>query len=97
MQYTLFPYTTLFRSLIRRNQNNFGLLNLFFADEDSIDISAELPDILQTLEITSAEHEVLTTLERVERSFGRIADYIIAGAVSPDSVQMEIEKWTDIY
>mgnify|MGYP001944217975 FL=1 len=92
-----FEENDIYTVLIRRNQNNFGLLNLVFADEDSIDIRAELPDILQTLEITSAEHEVLTTLERVERSFGRIADYINAGAVSPDSVQMEIEKWSDIY
>src|SRR5690625_6328245 len=33
----------------------------------------------------------------LKKSFGRIADYINAGAVSPDSVQMEIEKWSDIY
>lgn len=92
-----FEENDIYTVLIRRNQNNFGLLNLVFADNDSIEINGELPDILQTLEITSAEHEVLATLERVERSFGRVADYINAGAVSPDSVQMEIEKWSDIY
>ena len=92
-----FDENDIYSLLIRRNQNNFGLINLVFADGDTIEMNGELPDIVQTLEINSPEHEVLATLDRVERSFSRIVDYINAGAVSADSVQMEIEKWSDIY
>lgn len=93
----LFENNDIYPLLIKRNQNNFGLINLVFADGDTIEMNGELPDIGQTLEINSPEHEALATLDRIERSFSRIVDYINAGAVSADSVQMEIEKWSDIY
>lgn len=83
--------------LLSRNGNNFGLMNVVLAESDSITITAELPDIRSTAEITSKEQEVLRTLERVERGFRRVANFINAGAVASDSIQIEIEKWSDIY
>ncbi|HMB40546.1 MAG TPA: hypothetical protein VKM37_01130 [Balneolaceae bacterium] len=83
--------------LLSRNSNNFGLLNVVLAEGDSVSITAELPDVRNTSEITSDEQEVLRTLERVERGFRRVANFMNAGAISADSIQIEIEKWSDIY
>lgn len=83
--------------LLSRNNNNFGLMNVVLAKGDSVTITAELPDMRNTAEINSKEQEVLRTLERVERGFRRVANFINAGAVSADSIQIEIEKWSDIY
>jgi len=83
--------------LFSRNNNNFGLLNVVLAEKDSITITAELPDLRNTAVIESDEQEVLKILERVEKGFRRVANFINAGAISADSVQIEIEKWSDIY
>lgn len=83
--------------LFSRNNNNFGLINVVLAEGDSVTITAELPDIRNTAVIESDEQEVLRTLERVERGFRRVANFINAGAITADSVQIEIEKWSDIY
>ena len=83
--------------LLSRNSNNFGLLNVVLAEGDSVTITAELPDVRSTAEVSSQEQDVLRTLERVERGFRRVANFINAGAVSSDSIQIEIEKWSDIY
>jgi hypothetical protein len=83
--------------LFSRNNNNFGLLNVVLAEGDSIFITAELPDVRNTAVVESEEQEVLITLERVEREFRRVANFINAGAITADSVQIEIEKWSNIY
>ena len=83
--------------LFSRNNNNFGLLNVVLAEGDSIFITAELPDVRNTAVVESEEQEVLITLERVERGFRRVANFINAGAITADSVQIEIEKWSNIY
>ncbi len=83
--------------LFSRNNNNFGLLNVVLAEKDTVHITAELPDVRNSAVIESEEQEVLRTLERVERGFSRVANFINAGAIAADSVQIEIEKWSDIY
>lgn len=83
--------------LFSRNNNNFGLLNVVLAEGDSLYISAELPNVRNSAVVESDEQEVLRTLERVERGFRRVANFINAGAIASDSVQIEIEKWSDIY
>lgn len=82
---------------ISRNQNTFGILNMVFADGDSIHIQAQLPNVNQTAEITSHENDLLQTFQRVERNFNRVAQYINAGAMSEDSVKIELKNWSDIY
>lgn len=83
--------------LISRNQNVFGIINLIFADGDTINITGSIPDISNNVEIDSRENEVYRTFERVDRGFNRIANFINAGMISADSIGIEIEKWSDIY
>lgn len=83
--------------MISRNRNLFGALNIVFADGDSVTINGELPDLNETIEINSAENEVFETYNRIDRNFNRVAMYINAGAISQDSIGIEIQKWSDIF
>lgn len=83
--------------LVSRNRNIFGIIELVLADGDSIDFTGTLPDLNETVEIYSEENEVFETYSRIDRNFNRVAQYINAGAVSQDSVQIELEKWSDIF
>lgn len=93
----VFPEKDLYPLLISRNNNTFGIVNVVFAKDDTIQIQGQLPNIEQTIEIESNENEVLEVFRRVERNFARVAQFINAGAFSADSVRLEINKWSDIY
>ncbi|MCC5942962.1 MAG: hypothetical protein JJU37_15570 [Balneolaceae bacterium] len=86
-----------FPVVVSRNNNVMGILNLVFADRDTIQIHAKLPQFSETVEIQSRENEIFNTFERVDRSFTRVANFINAGMISADSVGLEIDKWSDIY
>ncbi|TVQ65950.1 MAG: hypothetical protein EA360_07580 [Balneolaceae bacterium] len=84
--------------IISRNQNVFGILNVIFSKNDTLSVQAVLPNVSGTVEISSREHDVLEIYERVDRGFNRVVNFINAGAISSaDSIQAEIEKWSDIY
>lgn len=83
--------------LISRNNNVMGILSLVFAEGDTIQINATLPRFNESVEIESYENDTFRTYERVDRSFSRVANYINAGMISADSVDIEIDKWSDIY
>lgn len=92
-----FENRDLYPIIVSRNQNTFGILNVVFADGDSISIQAELPNVDQTAEISSKENDVFKIYERVERNFNRVAQYINAGVLSEDSVLVELRNWSDLY
>lgn len=92
-----FPEKDLYPLLISRNDNTFGIANVVLAEDDTVQIEGQLPDIEQTIEIESKENQVLEVFQRVERNFARVAQFINAGAFSADSVRLEINKWSDIY
>ena len=86
-----------FPVVVSRNNNVMGIINLIFADQDTIEIRGSLPQFSETVEISSNENDVFRTFERVDRSFTRVANFINAGMISADSVEIEIDKWSDIY
>jgi len=65
--------------------------------DDSIKFNAQIPNVNETSEITSKENDVLQVFNRVDRNFSRVAQFISAGAMSADSVALELNKWSDIY
>lgn len=93
----IFPEKDLYPLLISRNNNTFGIVNIVFAENDTVHIEGQLPNIEETIEIDSQENEVVDIYRRVERNFARVARFINAGAISQDSVEIEINKWSDIY
>jgi hypothetical protein len=93
----LFDYNDVYTVVVSRNRNTFGIINLIFADGDTINITGQLPNINESVEVTSKENNVFQSLQRVENNFSRIASFINAGVIPQDSVQIELEKWSDIY
>jgi hypothetical protein len=92
-----FDEKDLYPVVVSRNQNTFGIINMVFADGDSVDFRAVLPNVSQTAEVNSRENEVYRTFERVDRNFNRVAQFIGAGAMSADSIRIELSNWSDIY
>ncbi|MEX0823374.1 MAG: TlpA disulfide reductase family protein [Balneolaceae bacterium] len=93
----LVPHADIYPLFISRNRNTFGIFNIVLADDDTVTINGELPNMNETTEIESKENNVFKTFERVDRNFNRVAQYINAGAIPEDSISIEIEKWSDIY
>ncbi len=83
--------------VISRNRNTFGIKNIILADGDTVTFNAEIPNVAGTASVSSKENNVQRTLERVERNFNRVAQFINAGAISPDSIEIELAKWSDIF
>lgn len=92
-----FDEPEVYRIVLLRNDNIFGFQGLVLADGDTITYTATLPDIGTTSELQSKENEVFRDLERVDRNYNRVAQFINAGAISADSIEFELNKWSDIY
>lgn len=92
-----FTESDIYPMLVSRSSNVLGIINMVFADGDTINITGQIPNITESVTIESKENEVYKTFERVENSFDRVVNFINAGYFSADSVGIEVEKWSDIY
>jgi len=92
-----FEQKNLYPLVISRNNNTLGVVNIVLADGDTVRIQAEFPEFKETVNIRSKENNILETMDRVDRNFNRVMRFIAAGAVSEDSVEIELQKWSDIY
>ena len=84
-------------SYISRNNRNLARVGLILADEDTLNIAAELPGLEQTFSVSSREHDAMKVYQRVSRSFERVRTFIQAGRISQDSVGIELQKWSDLF
>jgi len=82
---------------ISRNKRNLGRFGIILAHEDTVTVTAELPDLDQSLKISSHEHDALAAYQRIDRSFRRVIMFARAGRISQDSLDIELNKWSDLY
>ena len=92
-----FPRHRQYRVIISRNNQNLGSTGIILANDDTVEISAQLPNLNNTLQISSREHTAYRTYQRVEKSFRRVGAFAQAGRLRGDSLRQELEKWPDIY
>ncbi|MDZ7694451.1 MAG: hypothetical protein U5K69_25570 [Balneolaceae bacterium] len=92
-----FPEDRFYTLRIDRNQRQLGQTSIILAEGDTVQITAELPGLQQTLEITSNEHEALDQYQRVSRNYQRIARYIQSGGMKGDSARAELNKWANLF
>lgn len=92
-----FPEKRQYAAIISRNGRNLGRFGVILAKDDTLTISAELPGIQQTLEITSREHKAMEDYRRITRGYQRVMAYARAGRLSGDSLGTELNKWSDLY
>jgi hypothetical protein len=82
---------------IGRYGNQLATAVVVLGREDTVKISAEFPGIEQTFVVDSPENEAIRAYDRVTRSYERVLTFLRAGAVSQDSIPIELQKWSDIY
>lgn len=83
--------------LISRNQKNIARIGVILADEDSVEINGELPNLENTISISSREHQALDQYQRLNKGFQRVNRFIRAGKLKGDTLRQEIHKWSDLY
>ncbi|MEX0844030.1 MAG: hypothetical protein WD022_02070 [Balneolaceae bacterium] len=92
-----FPEKRYYSLFISRNERDLGTIAVILAEDDTVTINAQLPDINESLTLNSREHEAMDTFRRVDRSFQRVGMYARSGAI-PDSLLLdEVKKWSDLY
>jgi len=82
---------------VKRNENHFGLVNLVLAKDDTVRLTAQLPDFHQTVAIQSIEHDAYERFGRLQRNYNRVVSYIYNVGMSQDSVEIEILKWSGLF
>lgn len=92
-----FEERNLYPMVISRNNNQLAVVNLVLADGDSIRIDGEMPDLESSIEVESTENNIYETVDRIDRNFSRVMRFISSGAISEDSLDIELQKWSDIY
>jgi len=83
--------------VVKRNENHFGLVNLVLAKHDTVRLTAQLPDVNETIAIQSGEHDAYERYDRLQRNYNRVVSYIHNVGMSQDSVETEILKWSDLF
>lgn len=92
-----FPEKGYYRMILNRNNNDLGGIRVILADNDTLTVNAELPNVAETLTLDSREHEAMETLVRVDRNFQRVSAFVRGGAIPDSMIFDELRKWTDLY
>ncbi len=92
-----FPRQGIYPLIVSRNGNALFGSQLILADNDTLRITGELPDLRQNFTVDSREQRAMETFNRVDRGYNRLVAFINAGQVADSLIAGEIEKWSNIY
>lgn len=92
-----FPENRQYPLIISRNNRNLTRIGIILANNDSVSIEGKLPNLRQTLSITSAEHEAMDVYQNVKRNYQRVMRYARAGKITGDTLRQEILKWSNLF
>lgn len=74
-----------------------GQLGIILADGDSVTINGNFPNLRESLEISSREHDAMQKFQRLNSGFQRVARFANAGKLSQDTLEQELAKWSNLY
>ena len=92
-----FNYKRQYPLIVSRNQKNIAQFGVILADEDSVSITGQLPNLSQTLSISSREHDAMQDYQRLNKNFQRVMTYVRSGQIEGDTLRQELQKWSNIY
>lgn len=92
-----FPQKKTYELGFSRDGAKLGTVGAILAENDTLNIAGELPDLENTLTLQSREHDALKTLNRVENSFQRVSSFIRGGAIPDSMLVLEFDKWSNLY
>jgi peroxiredoxin len=93
----LFPENRYYTLFISRNDVDLGSIGVILADQDSLFINGKLPNLNESLTLSSREHDAMKTLVRVDKNFERVSAYARSGALADSQILDEVKKWSDLY
>lgn len=93
----VFPERRRYPLVISQRGEDIGEIGIILADQDSIEITGEWPNLEESIEITSREHDAMTQYQRLNRNFNRIVQVARSGQLSGDSLRQQLNNWTDLY
>ncbi|MGM0546130.1 MAG: TlpA family protein disulfide reductase [Bacteroidota bacterium] len=82
---------------ISRNDNDIGRGGIILAEGDSVFITGQLPDVANTLNISSREHEAMEKFQQLGTNFRQVMEFARAGQITGDSLRNELQKWSNLY
>jgi peroxiredoxin len=82
---------------ITRNKKILASSSIILTESDSVKIRAELPAYNQTEKLFSKEYAAKDVFDRLNKNFSRIAQFVNAGKVTPDTLPIILKNWSDIY
>jgi len=94
---TVTSFKGLYPVYITRNQKILASSSIILTESDSVKIRAELPAYNQTEKLFSREYEAKGVFDRLNKNFSRIAQFVNAGKVTPDTLPIILKNWSDIY
>ncbi|MCW9707185.1 TlpA family protein disulfide reductase [Fodinibius salsisoli] len=77
--------------------SRLGQLGIILADGDSVTINGTFPNLRESLTISSREHDAMQKFRRLNSGFQRIARFANAGRLSQDTLEQELNKWSNLY
>ncbi|MEX2368195.1 MAG: hypothetical protein WD510_01705 [Balneolaceae bacterium] len=92
-----FENRNMYSLFISRHDERLAYQDLVLADGDTIRVNAELPDFQETAELISRENDLYQKYERLENGINRVFQFVNAGLVTGDSLEIEIMKWSNLF
>ncbi|MEX2600272.1 MAG: hypothetical protein WD355_01410 [Balneolaceae bacterium] len=92
-----FDRRSLYSMLVNRNNNTLAILDVVLAAGDTVHIEGELPEIQTNADVSSSENDLMVLYDRLDRGVGRIFQYANLGIVTGDTLEAEINKWSDLF
>lgn len=91
------PAKGIYPVYISRNKKLLASSSLILSFDDTVKITAQLPAYNQTEKFVSKEYTAQDVFGRVNRNFGRIADYANSGKLAQDTLPEILTNWSAIY
>lgn len=92
-----FPERRQYPLIISQNDEEIGQIGVILADQDTIEITGEWPNLEESISISSREHDALEQYQRLNKNFNRIVLASRSGRLSGDTLRLQLNNWTDIY
>lgn len=83
--------------IVSYNDRNIGRSGIILADDDSVFVTAELPNIGSTLKLSSREHDAMDQFQHLGKNYRQLMQFARAGQIKGDSLRDELRKWSNLY
>lgn len=92
-----FERSNLYSINVSRYGEHITSHNLVLAAGDTVRFDGVLPNLQETAEVTSRENDLYEKYERLDRGMNRLIQFVNAGMVTGDTLEIEMKKWSNLF